>query len=325
MKNKIIKYLASAALAVGIVGTVQAIPIVDSVGFNGSFTQDGTAGDLTTATHLTIINPVVTPGTATFDFVGAGAPVTFASPIGVNGSMLPMIGQLWSVTVGPKTITMTVTTEAQLFTSATQLFLAGTGVMHDLSGQLSDTAGVWQVGLGVSGTPPTAIFTWQSTASASGPSAIVAQPVNQTVPVGGTATFSLTAAGATPLSYFWRRNGTPIAGATASSYTTNNVQLADSGSKFSCLVSNAYRTVLSSDATLTVTLVVRTNIFISTGVEIFWPSDTNTSYQVQRAANVDTNTWTNLGQLIQGNGSTNHFFDPFGNPSQMFYRVLQIP
>ena len=83
--------------------------------------------------------------------------------------------------------------------------------------------------------------------------AITTQPASQTVAVGGSATFSVTATGSTPLSYFWRRNGTPIAGATASSYTTNNVQLADSGSQFSCLVSNAYGTVLSSNAILTVT------------------------------------------------------------------------
>jgi VPDSG-CTERM motif len=169
MKNNFIKYLTAAGLAIGIVGTVQAIPIVGSVGFNGSFTQDGTAGDLTTATHLTIINPVVTPGTATMNFVGAGAPVSFASPIGVNGSLLPMIGQLWSVTVGLKTYTMTVSTELETQKTAIQLGLAGTGIMHDLSGALSDTAGVWQVGFGVSGTPPTASFTWQSTSSASIP------------------------------------------------------------------------------------------------------------------------------------------------------------
>src|ERR1019366_6553325 len=133
MKNNFIKYLTAATLAVGIVGTVQAISITGSVGFNGSFTQDGTQGDLTTATHLTIINPVVTPGTATFDFSGAGAPVTFATPIGVNGSLLPMIGQLWSVTVGPKTFTMTVSTEAETLDTAIQLNLAGTGIMHDTS------------------------------------------------------------------------------------------------------------------------------------------------------------------------------------------------
>src|SRR5207244_3159454 len=51
--------------------------------------------------------------------------------------------------------------------------------------------------------------------------AVVAQPASNTVAVGGSATFSVTATGTTPLSYFWRRNGQPISGATTSSYTTN--------------------------------------------------------------------------------------------------------
>ena len=84
------------------------------------------------------------------------------------------------------------------------------------------------------------------------PPTITQQPLNWTAPVGGGATFSVTATGSLPLSYFWQRNGAHIAGATGTSYTTNNVQLADSGSLFSCLVSNAYGTALSSNAVLNV-------------------------------------------------------------------------
>jgi hypothetical protein len=85
------------------------------------------------------------------------------------------------------------------------------------------------------------------------PPIIGTQPANAVAVVGGAAAFSVSATGTAPLSYFWNRNGAPIAGATASSYTTNNVQLADSGSQFSCLVSNAYGMALSSNAVLTVT------------------------------------------------------------------------
>ena len=64
----------------------------------------------------------------------------------------------------------------------------------------------------------------------------------------------MTAASSTPLSYFWQRNGSNIAGANLSSYTANNVQLSDSGSVFSCLVNNSYSGLgASSNATLTVT------------------------------------------------------------------------
>src|ERR1035437_3085754 len=152
MKNNVLKYMACAAMALGLAANVQAALIIGSIGFNGSFTQDGTQGDLTTATNLTIINPVVTPGTATYDFSGAGAPV-FASPIGVNGSLLPMSGPLWSVTVGLKTYTMTVLTEAETLDTAIQLNFEGVGIVSD-GIPADNTTGVWLVGFDAGGTPP---------------------------------------------------------------------------------------------------------------------------------------------------------------------------
>lgn len=83
-----------------------------------------------------------------------------------------------------------------------------------------------------------------------GPPQITAQPASPTVAVGGTANFSVGATGSTPLSYFWMRNGKIITGANSSTYSTNNVQLTDSGSQFSCVVSNAYGTTNSQTATL---------------------------------------------------------------------------
>ena len=81
---------------------------------------------------------------------------------------------------------------------------------------------------------------------------ITLQSVNQTVILGDPATFDITATGSHPLHYFWQRNGAFIPDATNSSYTLNNAQLADSGSKFSCLVTNAYGSATSSNATLKV-------------------------------------------------------------------------
>ena len=85
----------------------------------------------------------------------------------------------------------------------------------------------------------------------SGP-VITAQPISQSVAVGANVAFCVTASGTPPLDYFWQRSGTNIASATNGCYTINNVQLADSGSQFSCVVSNAYGTTNSQTATLTV-------------------------------------------------------------------------
>ena len=84
------------------------------------------------------------------------------------------------------------------------------------------------------------------------PPLILVQPISQSVPVGTNVTFSVTASGTLPLGYYWRRNGTPIAGANGSSYTLNNVQLTNDGSRFSCLVSNSAGTATSQEALLTV-------------------------------------------------------------------------
>ena len=52
------------------------------------------------------------------------------------------------------------------------------------------------------------------------PPAITAQPADQTVTEGQTATFSVTATGSSPISYQWQQNFVDIPGATGTSYTT---------------------------------------------------------------------------------------------------------
>jgi hypothetical protein len=85
---------------------------------------------------------------------------------------------------------------------------------------------------------------------------ITTQPSNQTVNAGQTATFTVTATGTAPLTYQWSKNGTPISGATSTSYTTPATALADSGSTFTVAVSNSVGNVKSNAATLTVNAVI---------------------------------------------------------------------
>ena len=83
--------------------------------------------------------------------------------------------------------------------------------------------------------------------------AITIQPVNRTVSVNQTATFTVAASGDAPLSYQWQRNHVNISGAPNSpSYTTPATTLADSGAQFRCIVTNPYGNATSNDATLTV-------------------------------------------------------------------------
>ena len=137
---------------------------------------------------------------------------------------------------------------------------------------------------------------------------ILSQPANQMVTVGGAATFSVTANGIEPLSYFWLRNSTPIPGANGTNYTLSNVQLSDSGSKFSCLVSNACGTALSSNAVLKV-IETMANDLCSGAITISGAAYTNTQ---------STTKATSMGDPVPdcvtdfGNGVWYQFTPPAG-------------
>jgi len=100
-------------------------------------------------------------------------------------------------------------------------------------------------------TVPAAIYRIRYTGSAA--PAIGVQPASQTVPVGRSVTFSVSATGSGTLKYQWQRNGTDIAGATNSSYTLTSPALSDNGAKYRVIVSNASGSATSNAATLTVT------------------------------------------------------------------------
>lgn len=93
-------------------------------------------------------------------------------------------------------------------------------------------------GSGGSGTP-----------AAAAPS-IATQPSGQKVVVGQPATFTVVAGGSAPLAYQWQKGGTPISGATASSYTTPPTVQSDDGSTFLVVVSNAAGSMTSTGAKL---------------------------------------------------------------------------
>ena len=88
------------------------------------------------------------------------------------------------------------------------------------------------------------------------PPTITTQPTSQTVTVGQTATFSVTANGSGTLTYQWSKSGNPIAGATSSGYTTPATTASDNGAQFSVSVTDAAGSVNSNSASLTVTNAV---------------------------------------------------------------------
>jgi hypothetical protein len=89
---------------------------------------------------------------------------------------------------------------------------------------------------------------------------ITMQPTGQSMAVGSTATFAVTAIGIAPLSYLWQVNGTNlvnggrISGATTSVLTISNAQTTNSGS-YTVIITNVAGSATSSNAVLVVTNV----------------------------------------------------------------------
>ena len=74
---------------------------------------------------------------------------------------------------------------------------------------------------------------------------LASQITNVAVPAGTTATFTVNAAGSGSLSYQWQFNQSNISGATNSTYTVTNAQLADAG-PYSVLITNSVGSISAS-------------------------------------------------------------------------------
>jgi uncharacterized delta-60 repeat protein len=84
-----------------------------------------------------------------------------------------------------------------------------------------------------------------------GPAAITSQPVSERAVVGTIVALNVGVGGSKPLSVQWRKGGHDIAGATNTDLSFSNVCTNDAGI-YSVVVSNAFGTVISSNAVLTV-------------------------------------------------------------------------
>ena len=115
--------------------------------------------------------------------------------------------------------------------------------------QLTD-AGTYCVVV-IDATPAT--NTYCATLQVLNPPAVTAQPTNQTVTAGNSVTFVAAVSSPGTPQWQWRLNGIFLSGATTSTLTINNAQLANGG-VYDCLVANGVHPVISSNATLNFTI-----------------------------------------------------------------------
>jgi subtilisin-like proprotein convertase family protein len=162
------------------------------------------------------------------------------------------------------------------------------------------------------------------------PPVITRQPQGQTVVGGQPATFSLTASNAQ--FYTWRMNGTNltdggrISGSATASLIVSNTLTNDSGSQFSCVVSNANGSVPSSNALLTVlsplTPFFTEPMFTNGQFQVTLNGAPMSNYVVYVSA--DLVTWKTLITVTTPSGSTN-LLDASPGLQRRFYRAKLSP
>jgi hypothetical protein len=106
------------------------------------------------------------------------------------------------------------------------------------------------------------------------PLAITSQPQSRTVFQGRATNFSVTATGTAPLSYQWFFNSNSLAGRTAATLALTNIQ-PDQAGTYSVRVTNAYGSLMSSNAFLTV-LPPPFCVSPPAGLVAWWRAESNT-------------------------------------------------
>jgi hypothetical protein len=187
------------------------------------------AGTITsTAATLTVLTPPVVTSPPVDVAVFQGQPATFT----VVASGSPVLAYQW-------------------FFNGTNRLSGATSPSFTLPSAQLANVGAYSV---VITNPAGAVTSQLATLTVKTPPVIVQHPANRAAVLGGTATFSVTAQGATPLTYQWFLNVTnAIADATNATLTLSNVQSGNVGT-YSVRVGNPAGSVTSLGATLTLRL-----------------------------------------------------------------------
>ena len=251
--------------------TIQAQPTNQSIFVNGTATFGVTAAGSLPLSYQWSFNGTDIDGATNASFTLANVQtnqagnyaVQVTNPVGSTNStsaVLTVVGLPPAITVQPTNQTVTVGYTANFNVTATgslplnyQWSFNGT----DIDGATSASLVLTDVQTGQSGGYTVQVTNAFGSIMSSNailtvtalPPVVLTQPTNQTLPVGYTATFNVTATGSLPLNYQWSFNGTNIDGATSASLVLTNVQTNQSG-VYAAKVTNAFGSIVSSNANL---------------------------------------------------------------------------
>jgi hypothetical protein len=137
------------------------------------------------------------------------------------------------------------------------------------------------------------------------PPGITTQPMNQSVFVGATASFTVVASGTAPLTYQWIQGTTNIANSNSPSFTTGVLTANDSGETFKVKVTNTAGSITSNSATLTVTTPVPGTANVLTYHNDNARTGLNPNETILTMANVKSATFGKIGffSTLEGNAT----------------------
>ena len=157
------------------------------------------------------------------------------------------------------------------------------------------------------------------------PPSISTQPQSQTVKLGSNVTFSVVATGTPSPGYQWQFNGSPISGATTSTYIRSNAQFADAGN-YSVLVTNIAGSPVSSNAALAVLPLAPMWFQAITPLPdgrmtLVVTGEPGYAYSVDRSTNLAN--WNQITNLMNTNGTSSFTDHSATNSDAGFYRARQ--
>ncbi len=160
---------------------------------------------------------------------------------------------------------------------------------------------------------------------------ITTQPASQTVNVGGTATFRVTATGPAPLSYEWTDNNAILPNGNSATLVLTKVQLRRNGSVLRVHVSNAFGSTISSNAVLTVVsrpagpinpapMPTLRNKMSGKTLQFSW-SRASSNYVLEFSPTLWPAKWVTVSQSPSVDGDQNSVAIPVSASTNGFYRL----